>query len=158
MAKYEVSLKTAFGEIRIPFDSQPELEERLKELDISRLSGAISSRLGALQYKEVQPIKPGLEKVCRFRPDGLLELLTPPKTLVEAIGLVVYAYDPEAVEVETIRKVTGADNPVSFLGSKSYEKYFDRPQPGRYKLTHQGKIWVTSQIIPRFGNAGGSNA
>lgn len=158
MARYEAVLTTPFGEIRIPFETQSELEDRLKDLDIGKLSDIVSSKLGGLIPKQPLSVKPGLEAICRFRPDGVLELLLPPKTQVEAIGLALYAHDPEAVDVETIRKITGAENPVSYLAHKSYLKYFDRTAPGKYRLSHQGKIWVSSQVLPQFTRIGAANA
>lgn len=158
MAKYEAILTTWFGQIRIPFETQDEFETHLKGLDIRRLSEAASLALGEESPREVRTVKPGLEDVCRFRRDGLIELIIPPKTQVEAIGLILYAYDPESTDVETIRKITGADNPVAYLGNKAYQKYFDRTAPGKYRLSHAGKIWVTSQVISQFAKQGGSNA
>jgi hypothetical protein len=158
MAKFEAVISTHFGQIRVPFDSQAELEERLNELDVGKLTDAVMSKLGSHIAKEPQAVKPGLEGICRFRRDGVLELLKPPSTILEAIGLVLYAYDPDPLEVETIRKLAAADNPAAYLGHKTYAKYFDKVGTGTYRLSHVGKIWVTAEVIPSLNSSGGRNA
>jgi len=157
MPKFEAIFNASFGQIRIPFDHQSELEDRLKELDVARLSETVSAALGTLIPRQPRQVKPGLGNVCRFRDDGLLEFLSTPRTQLDAVGLVLYAYDPEAVDVEGIRRITGLDNPVGYLGHKQYKKYFDRSAPGKYRLSHPGKIWVTNQVIPQLTKTRGSN-
>jgi hypothetical protein len=158
MPKFETVITTHFGQIRILFDTQAELEERLNELDVAKLTDIVMSKLGSHIPREPQPVKPGLEGICRFRPDGVVELLKPPSTILEAIGLILYAYDPDPLDVDTIRKQAGADNPAAYLGHKTYGKYFDKVSTGTYRLSHVGKVWVTGEVIRSLNRSGGEDA
>lgn len=150
MANYEAHIQTRFGQLTIHFDSVDELVQRIKALDVSAISDAVQEHFSGIIVSQPRQIKPLLTEICAFTPDGGLEFLKPPKEKLEAIAILLYAFDPEPVEVAHVKRLAGVNNPVGYLGHKKYEPYFEKVSRGLYRLSHKGKLWVTNDVIPKL--------
>lgn len=149
MANYEAQIKTRFGQLIIHFDSPSELVDRLKGLDVTAINEAVEEHLSEVIIREPRQVKPVLAEICAFTPEGDLEFFKLPKEKLEAIGIVLYAFDPDPVDTATASKLA-AVKAAEYLGKKQYQKYFEKVGHGRYRLTHDGKLWVIKEIIPRL--------
>lgn len=149
MAKYEARVKTQFGEIVVSFDSTDDLKKNIDSLDADAVSDIVSKKFEAIIRKEPRQAKPGLEGVYRFTPEGKVELFRRPQSAPMTIGLLLYAYDPEPVTSDVIFSSTGivAGN---FVSQTGYKKYFDRTKDDRLLLTHPGRIWVETEVVPKL--------
>lgn len=150
MANYEAQIHTRFGLLTIHFDSSEEFLQRVRALDISTIISTIQDHLSGVVIREPRSVKPLIAGVCAFTPDGGLEFLKPPSEKLEAIGILLYAYDPDPVDTRTVRKVVAEKNPAGYLGHKQYKQYFEKVEHGVYRLSHKGKLWVTNEIIPKL--------
>lgn len=150
MSKYQLQFNVASGTLLLGFDSVAELEQRLKELDLTALQQVISTNLKAVLKKEPRKVKPALEGICMFREDGTLEFLKPASSKVEVMALALYAYDPEPVEVQILGKLASEKNPAAYVGAKGYAKYFQKTDSGVYRLSQDGKVWVADTLIPKM--------
>lgn len=150
MSSYEAQIQTRFGWLTIHFESSEEFVQRLKALDMQTITSAIQDHLSRVIISEPRRVKPVLAEICAFTPEDNLEFLKPPKEKLEAIGIVMYAFDPEPVETAIVRKLAAVENPVGYLGKKDYQKYFEKEGRGLYRLTHAGKLWVTNKVIPKL--------
>ena len=150
MAKYQLQVNISCGQLVIAFDSEAELEERLKELNPQSVEKAIATHFKTLVHAEARRVKPALEGICAFRRDGTLEFLKPAGSKVEAIGLILYAYEPDPVDLKTIGTLAAEKNPAAYLGQKQYAKLFQKIGTGLYGLSQDGKTWVASTVIPKL--------
>lgn len=150
MSSYEAQIQTRFGKLTIRFDSSEEFAQRLKALDISAISEAIQEHLSTVVVGPPRLIKPVLAEICAFTPEGGIEFLRFPKEKLETIGIVLYAFDPDPVDAATVKKLAAVENPVSYLGKKEYQRYFEKAGRGLYHLSHNGKLWVTNDVIPKL--------
>ena len=150
MAKFELQVPVTFGTLVLQFDSAVDLEEKLKVLDLDAVNRVLRAQLKSLAKQEHRKVKPTLEGICDFRPDGTLELFKPAASKTDAMGLVLYAYDPDPVDLQTIGALTSEKNPSAYLGHKSYAKYFTKVGPGLYRLSQEGRGWVSSQVLPKL--------
>ncbi|HXN53693.1 MAG TPA: hypothetical protein VN943_17310 [Candidatus Acidoferrum sp.] len=161
MAKYELRVDVTYGTLVVTFDSTAELEQRLKELDVSGVSRIVETHLRAVAKAEPRNVKPALEGICAFRADGRLELLKPAGSKIEAMGLVLYAHDPDPVALEVISGLVSEKNPAAYLGAKQYAKLFHKVKAGFYTLSQDGRVWVASEVIPKLrkdaANAAGAD-
>jgi hypothetical protein len=148
MSKYQLQFNVASGAVLLlGFDSVAELEERLRELDLTALEQVISTNLKEVVKREPRKVKPALEGICMFREDGSLEFLRPASSKVEAMALALYAYDPEPVELQILGKLASEKNPAAYVGAKAYAKFFQKTDSGVYRLSQDGKVWVADTII-----------
>jgi len=150
MAKFEIRLKLGnAAELNIPFDDEAELAAKLAGLHLDNISGLVQAKAGAFLPREPRQPKPGLEQIYRFTSNGLVELIKSPGNEPETVGLVLYAYHPEAASIEDISTSSGV-KAVSqkYLSHVSYRAYFDRKGRGTYALSQKGIAWVTSKVIP----------
>ena len=92
--------------------------------------------------------KPGLESVYRFTPDGKVELLKTPSSTPMTIGLLLYAYDPDAVASEEMlsRGIKAGD----YVSQTAYKKYFDRTPDDELVLSQTGRTWVETEVVPKL--------
>jgi len=150
MAKFELRLKLGnTAELDIPFDDEAELSGKLAGLNLESISALVQAKAGVFLTKEARQPKPGLEQVYRFTSNGLVELIKSPGNEPETVGLVLYAYHPEAASIENISTSSGV-KAVSqkYLSHVSYRAYFERKGRGTYALSQKGIAWVTSKVIP----------
>jgi hypothetical protein len=148
MAKYELRVDVTYGTLVVAFDSAAELEQRLKDLDVRGVSRIVETHLKSVAKAEPRKVKPALEGICAFRGDGTLELLKPAASKIDAIGLILYAYDPDPVALDTLGGLVSEKNPAAYLGQKQYAKLFHKVKPGFYTLSQDGRLWVASEVIP----------
>jgi hypothetical protein len=148
MANYEARILTRFGDLTVSFDSPAQFDERLRALDVKALTQSIEAHLPDAIPRERRQIKPGLVGVCAFTDTGGLEFHTVPKEKLEAIGIVLYAFDPDAVDLPTLKKLGGTANPTSYLTHPRYAHYFEKAGRGSYRLSHKGKKWVSDDVVP----------
>ena len=148
MAKYELRVDVTYGTLVVAFDSTAELEQRLKDLDVSGVSRIVETHLKTVAKAEPRKVKPALEGICSFRADGTLELLKPAGSKIQAIGLILYAYDPNPVALEVIGGLVSDKNPAAYVGAKQYAKFFHKVKTGTYALSQDGRVWVASEVIP----------
>lgn len=148
MAKYQLSVNMAGGSLLVGFDSVTDLEEQLKTLDVNALQKAIATHLESITKIEPRKVKPGLDGICQFRSDGSLEFLIPAASKIDAIGIILYAYDPDPVAVDRIAVMSADKNPAAYMLQKKYANLFQRNKAGLYGLTHDGRTWVASTVIP----------
>jgi len=149
MAKYEARVKTQFGEIVIGFDSTDDLKKNIDSLDVDAVSDIVSKKFEAIIRKEPRQAKPGLEGVYRFTSEGKIELFRSLQSAPMMIGLLLYAYDPEPVTSDVIFSSTGIVA-YNFVSQTAYKKYFDRTKDKRLLLTHLGRIWVETEVVPKL--------
>ena len=150
MAKYELEMDIQNGKLVIPFESLEELETRLSTIDFKRFGEILAKHGKGIARKERRPVKAGLKHICTFRDDGLLEIIAPPQSKLDAIGLIMYAYDPDPLDAGLVGRLAGEKNPTSYLTHKKYQKYFRKIKAGTYALSHEGKVWVTADVIPKI--------
>jgi hypothetical protein len=148
MPNYEARIPTRFGELVVHFDTANDFAEGLKALDVEAMTEAVNEHLGSVVIREPRPIKPSLIGICGFSADGTLEIYRLPSEKLELIGIVLMAYDPDPVDVTTIRKVSGIPDAGSYLSKQKYATYFEKVGRGSYRLSHKGKLWVTNDILP----------
>jgi len=151
MTIYKIIIKTSFGELTVEGETLEELIEAVKQIKAEHVASIenVLKEKGVLVMPPRQ-IKPTLKSICRFTSSGLVELLKIPDQKVEAIALVLFAYDPEPATLDQITKSSGVYNAVDFLTKKQYEKYFKRVKEGTYALTQEGKLWVANHILPKL--------
>jgi len=150
MSKYQLQINISHGKLTIGFDSMTDLEQRLKDIDPTHLGKAVASHFKSLISTEPRKVKPSLEGICAFRPDGSLEFLKPAGSKIEAIGVILYAYDPDPVDSQTVGTLAAEKNPAAYLGQERYEKLFQKLATGVYGLSQEGKTWVASTVIPKL--------
>jgi hypothetical protein len=155
MGKYELELDIPQGKLLVPFDSVSELEQKLKDLDTKALEKTLALYIRFTPRGEPRKVKPVLAGICIFRADGTLEFATPASSKLETIGLVLFAYDPDPVDVQTLGKLAAEKNPAAYLTHKKYSQYFSRIGAGLYGLSQDGKIWVANEVLPRMKTSGG---
>ncbi|MEM4466315.1 MAG: hypothetical protein QXE61_04495 [Nitrososphaerota archaeon] len=151
--RYKITLRTVFGKLIIEGESIEELEEAIRRIQIEsieRIKELLNEKKILFSSPSLRKPKPSLEDIYRFTHEGLVEILKVPDQKVEAIGLVLFAYDPEPATLEQITKSTGILNAVDYLTHKRYEKYFRRVAEKTYALTYEGRIWVINEIIPKI--------
>jgi len=151
MTIYKIIIKTSFGELTVEGETLEELIEAVKQIKAEHVASIenVLKEKGVL-VRPPRQIKPTLKSICRFTSSGLVELLKIPDQKVEAIALVLFAYDPEPATLDQITKSSGVYNAVDFLTKKQYEKYFKRVKEGTYALTQEGKLWVANHILPKL--------
>lgn len=157
MYRYKIILRTFFGKLMIEGESIEELEEAIQKIQIEnmeRIKDSLSKKKVMLLPLSQRRPKPSLEDIYRFTHEGLVEILKIPDQKVEAIGLVLFAYDPEPATLEQITKSTGIQNAVDYLTHKHYGKYFRRVAEKTYALTHEGKLWIINEVIPKIKRGG----
>ena len=148
MAKYEARVKTKFGEIVIHFDSTDDLKKNIASLDLDTVSDILSKKFESIVMKEPRQPKPGRESLYRFTPEGKVELLRTPSSAPMTIGLLLYASDPEPMSSdEMLFRGIKAGN---YVSQTDYKKYFDKTPDNRHVLTHAGRQWVETEIIPKL--------
>ncbi len=150
MKTFSLQVNIGPGTLSIDFDSVAELEKCLSSLDAKALETVLQTHLKSIAVTEPRKVKPALDGICGFRPDGTLELYVPATSKVEAIGVILYAYDPDPVGLETLGSLTSEKNPAAYLGQKQYTKLFHKVRPGFYTLAQDGKVWVASTVIPKL--------
>ena len=150
MGKYELQLDTVHGRISIPFESVTDLEQKLKDLDFEALNKTLRLYVKKILRGEERKVKSLLSGICSFGSDGTLEVSQPPSSKLEMIGLILYAYDPDPVDLQTLSSLASEKNPAAYVGHKKYGKYFRKIGAGLYGLSHEGKVWVTSEVIAQF--------
>lgn len=148
MSNYQAQVHTRFGQLIINFDNAEEFAQRLQDLDIGALTKAIEEHLTGIVVSLPREIKPALGEICRFTSQGHLEFLRPTKERVDAIGIALYAFDPDPVEVRALEDFSGVENPARYIGNKTYKQYFEVVSRGVYRLTHEGRLWVANVVIP----------
>jgi hypothetical protein len=136
------------GTLTVGFDSISDLEQRLAELDPKALERSVATHLGPITTRELRKVKPALEGICQFRHDGTLEFLRPARSKLDAIGIILHAYDPDPVAVDLIGTLSAEKNPAAYMLQKKYAKLFLRPRKGLYALSHVGREWVSGEVIP----------
>jgi hypothetical protein len=151
MAKYEAKIKTKFGEIVFNFETLDELRTNLESLDVNAIAAEVSTKFGGLILKEPRLPKPGMEGIYRFTPEGKVELLRTAPSAPMAMGLLLYTYDPEPVSSEDILSSAGV-KAADYVHQAAYKKYFDKTSDDKHVLTHPGRQWVESDIIPKLAD------
>lgn len=148
MSKYELRIDVNYATLVVAFDSTGELEQRLKDLDLGGLSRICETYLKSVAKAEPRKVKPVLEGICAFRTNGALELLKPATSKIDAIGLILFAYDPDSVALDTIGSLISDKNPAAYFSVKRYAKLFYKVKAGFYTLSQDGRTWVASEVIP----------
>lgn len=156
MTVHKIVIKTSFGELTIEGETFEEIVEAVKQIKTEYIT-CIESMLKekGILTKPQRQVKPMLEGIYRFTSSGLVELLKIPNQKVEAIGLVLFAYDPEPATLDQITKSSGVYNAADFLTKRQYEKYFKRIKERTYALTQEGKLWVVNHILPKLEEKSG---
>lgn len=150
MSKYELTFDVTYGTLRVGFDSAAELDQRLRDLDVNSIAKSVETHLKAVVKAEPRKVKPALEGICAFRGDGTLELLKPAGSKIEAMGIVLYAYDPDPASLDAIGGLVSEKNPAAYLGAKQYVKLFHKVKAGFYTLSQDGRVWVDSEVLPKL--------
>jgi len=149
MAKYKTRVKTKFGEIVVDFDSTDDLKKSIESLDLDVVSDILSAKFQSVIAREPRKTKPGLEGVYTFTPEGRVELLKTPPSAPMTIGLLLYAYDPDPVSSDEIVSSSGVKT-ADYIYQIAYKKYFDKTTDGRLVLSHQGRLWVETEVTAKL--------
>lgn len=139
----EVRIKTNFGEVMIPYTNLTDLKSHMKDID-KVIEFVNSQSLPGFDSKKID-VKPGFEKIYTINNDGSVSLLKA-GTKTENIGIVLFAFDPEPLKVEVIKKYTSISKPSDFMKGK----YFNKLEHGSYKLSTEGLNWITGEIGPKL--------
>ncbi len=140
-------MKTRIGELTLHFDKVEELQATIGTLEIDAVGRAIVDKLGDMIVSEPREPKLGAEFAYKFTPQGKVELNRVPSSAPTAIGLLLYAYDPEPVDSEEVFRATGVKS-ANYVTQIGYKKYFDKTPDGKLILTHPGRIWVQDEVLP----------
>jgi hypothetical protein len=140
-------IKTAFGDIEIPYSNLDELRKGLDELhDVVSL---VQSKVGGLIATEGRKAKPGCEHIYDFDANGRLRLLKKPGKKVALAALALWANDPDPMAAEELELVTGITEVVkSVLGQTLNKKYFVQRPDGRYGVSPEGFELAAKKVIP----------
>jgi len=142
----EATIKTDFGDIRITYSNMSDLEAALKE--IQDHAKVISKAAGNLTPKTPRVPKPGYEKVYRFLPTGMAELLIFLKKPLQLAAMVLFIYHPEMVSAQDLEEITGiTDIAKKVLGQTNNKKYF-RKKHDTYGLTDDGLSLFINKVKP----------
>lgn len=148
MPNYQAQIDTRFGQLVINFDTAEEFTRRLQDLDVETITKAVEEHLADVVISVPREVKPTLEAICRFTSQGHLQFLKPTKERIDAIGIVLYAFDPDPIEIRAIENFSGVKDPGRYLTNKAYKQYFDAVSRGVYRLNHEGRVWVANEVIP----------
>ena len=143
----EARIRTEFGDIRIDFTTEEQLQA---ELDLLEAHVAqIQKTAGTIVPPLPRSPKPGFEYAYRFLPTGRVELLVFPDAMSKLVALALFAYFPDPVAVEEIETITGIENVYeSVLKQSNNRKYFRKADEG-YGITPEGVKLVLSSVPPR---------
>lgn len=151
LAKYEVRMKTSIGELTLRFDTTQDLQESLASLDTNAVVSSVTDKLGNILVTEPRRPKAGAETLYQFTPRGKVELNKIPSSPVYAIGLLLYAYDPEPVHPDEIFRATGA-RVGTYIANATYKKFFDKTPDGKVLPTHLGRLWVQNEVLSKVSS------
>jgi hypothetical protein len=142
----EATIKTDFGDIRITYNNMEDLNAALKE--IQDHAKVISKAVGGLIPQTPRIPKPGYEKVYRFLPTDMAELLIFPKKPIQLAVMVLFIYHPHMVSAQDLEKITGiTDIAKKVLWQTNNKKYF-RKKHNTYGLTEDGQSLFTNKVKP----------
>jgi len=133
--------------LKISFENLKEAEERFGEYE--SILKLVSEKLGETVKLEPRSVKPTIDHVCRFIRENQLEFLQSPRQAVDAIGLVLYAYDPVGLKTADIAKYSKVANPSPYLTGKDYREYFIEDGEG-YGLSIKGHQWIESVVAKDY--------
>src|SRR5215831_15453243 len=120
MPRFELRMKTTSGELIVHFDKLEELLEGLNQIDLASIEKSVKEKIGGALVAEPRQAKPGAEFAYKFNPDGKVEVTKYPSAAPAAIGLLLFAYDPEPVEPSEVFEATGV-KPVNYVSQTSYK-------------------------------------
>lgn len=91
-----------------------------------------------------------MEHIYQFTIDGKLELIRVPKLGVHTTFLALYCYDPIPVTTEQLVESTNLVKKTitGYLAKEKYKKYVIKVAESLFRLSHEGKFWVISEILP----------
>lgn len=143
----QARIKTAFGEIVIPYSDVDDLTRELEKLP--KAIALVQAKTLGLVPSESRKAKPGYEHVYEFDQNGRLRLLKKPNKQVALAALALWANDPDPMSPDDLELPTGISEVVkSVLSQTNNKKYFVRRGDGRYGLTPEGFDWVSTKIAP----------
>lgn len=143
----EVRIKASFGDVTIPYSNPAELEQGLA--DVEKVIRLVESKVSGIVPSEPRQPKPGYEDIYTFTAAGHVQLLVAPANRGEAVGVVLFAYDPERISTERLGKETGIARVVSaVLTVPHYKRYFVRLDKGTYCLSPDGRSWIVKEVVP----------
>jgi hypothetical protein len=149
----EVRIKTSFGEVVIPYSNLEELEQGLR--DVEEVIRLVQSKSSSIVPPEPRRPKPGYEDIYTFTASGRVELLVAPANRGEAVGLILFAHDPERIPTESLEQEAGIIEVVrTVLTNAYYKKYFVRLDKGTYSLSPDGRAWIMNEVIPALRKKG----
>lgn len=139
-------------QFEIESDSLDELEsDEFKELTKHLLEQAKRIRAGLPFPYFGLSLKEDIESLVRMVHGRFFEVVADANR-TQRIALIVYAYDPLPVPLETIalccRKDTGTIS--SYLANEAYRSFFRRDEFNLISLTQDGLTWISEEIIPQF--------
>jgi hypothetical protein len=143
----EVTITTGFGNIKFAYEKTEELTAILKDLDRD-----ISAVLQASQEWVPQPprsSKIGYEEVYRFLPNGRVELMAATNNKLQRTTLVLFAYDPETISEDELRKSTGIADPGAQVLQQTSNKAYFRKDGARFGLSEKGLTYVRTFCPPK---------
>jgi len=140
----EARIRTGFGDIRITFQNDDELQAALQSLEeqitvIQQVADKVAPRLP-------RSPKPGYETAYRFTPDGSVELLVTPPNRNEAVALVLHAYSPDLVRVEEIERITGIREVSRRVLTLTQNREHFYRLDDKWGLTFEGRQMVEERI------------
>jgi len=142
----EISIRTEFGDYRISFETDEELNTALRSMGDHVLT--VNSSTRDVRPRVRREPKPGLELFYRFAPGGQVELFTFPPQLLGAVVLALYAYHPEMVtrsEIEMVTSIPDVYNRV--LRQVNNQQYF-RTQEDLFGLSREGVTYFEERVLP----------
>jgi len=143
---WEARIRTEFGDVRLSYESEEQLEQLLKNLP--RQVAAIAAASKSLLPKQPRAPKPGYEHIYRFTPQGLVELLHFPTVKTKLACLALFAYQPDMVDASTVERVTGIANVQGIVLSQTKNRKYFRKDGELCGLTPEG-ISLVQESVPQ---------
>ena len=146
----KLRIKRPYGELEISGKNLEEVTEALKTFPdwLSVIDNLVAPQLTPV-------IESSLSGIVEFTADGP-SLIVPREKIIdrEAIGLLLYATDPQAQEPKEIGRLLSISGRAS---TGFFARLNELRQEGKvvkegksYKLTSIGKKWVEEELIPRI--------
>jgi hypothetical protein len=145
MARFQVRLNTAYGELTLAFDSEAELQQAIQE--VPALIKVLGDAGPLLQVERKAPS--GFEDLCTIDHEGLPRLLKHPVKKSDVVRLILFLA-PRPLTAKQWQDASGVSNPIAYVAKKDLLKGSD----SRYSLEAAARTYVVNKVIPTLRGAG----
>jgi len=166
LTKFQVNIRTRFGEISVKGDSSKEVLDLIKEaFDIEKEVNSLIPEEKLVLSTPVSRVTPPismkeLEGIVEASADGKPQIIVPPERLTakDVIGLLLYSKYPVGLSISELTELVS-------LSWKAVEQPYVAANLGQmkgiilkegsrgafvYKLSGTGKSWVENTLVPKL--------